>query len=148
MLATLSLAPGDAKEDAVKKELDKLQGTWVMTAVQWDGHAPAPQDVTSDARCEFTIQSNKYKCGQVGAMYKKAEGYLRIDPSQKPKAMDLSPAEKFKPGETFYQIYELDGDMLRTCTRNKEKMDPKDRPKEFKTAPNSDLWITYWKRKP
>jgi uncharacterized protein (TIGR03067 family) len=93
ILATMFLPGADPKEDAAKKELQKLQGTWVMTAVQWDGQEPAPQDVTSDARCEMTIQGNKCKTGQVGPMYQKGEGYLRVDPTKKPKTMDLGRTE-------------------------------------------------------
>lgn len=149
VLGTMSLLAGDDKEDAAKKELKKLEGTWVLTAVEWDGNKPAPQDVTSDARCELTIQGNKYKTGQVGEMYQKGEGFLRIDPSKKPKTIDLGRTQAFKPGETVYEIYELDGDKLKMCSAEKqtEKLKPEDRPKEFKTAPKSGVTITYYKRK-
>jgi uncharacterized protein (TIGR03067 family) len=150
ILGTMSLVVVDGKEDEAKKELKKLEGTWVLTAVEWEGNAPAEQDVTTDARCEFTIRGNKYTTGQVGAIYKKGEGFLRIDPSKKPKTMDLSKTEAFKVGETSYDIYELDGDTLKKTSlqKEREKLKPEDRPKEFKTAPKSGVHISYWKRKP
>ena len=145
----IALVAGDEKEDVAKKELKKLEGTWVLTAVESDGNKPAPQDVTSDARCELTIQGNKYKTGQVGEMYKKGDGFLRIDPSKKPKTIDLSRTEAFKAGDTSYEIYELDGNALKKTSSQKEweKLKPGDRPKEFKTAPKSGVSITYWKKK-
>src|SRR5262249_14472712 len=149
LVGIMSMLAGDEKDDAAKKELKKLEGTWVLTAVEWDGEKPAPQDVISDARCELTIQGNKYKNGQVGEIYKKGEGFLRIDPSKKPKTIDYGRTEAFKPGETRYEIYELDGDTLKTTSVQKdtENIKPEDRPKEFKTAPKSVVSITYWKRK-
>ena len=150
ILGTISLIAVDEKEDEAKKELKKLEGTWVLTAVEWDGEKPAPQDVTSDARCEFTIRGNKYTTGQVGAIYKRGEGFLRIDPSKKPKTIDLSKTEAFNVGETSYEIYELDGDTLKKTSvqKEREKVKPEDRPKDFKTAPKSTVHVTYWKRKP
>ena len=50
--AVLLLAANSKEEDAAKKELEKLQGTWVLTAVDVAGKRPAAQDVTSDARRE------------------------------------------------------------------------------------------------
>jgi uncharacterized protein (TIGR03067 family) len=148
-LISLCLLGGDDKKDPVKEELKKLEGTWVLTAVEWDGEKPAPQDVTSDARCEWTIRGNKSTSGQVGPIYKRGEGFIRIDPTKKPKTIDRSSTDKFKPGETSYEIYELDGDSLKVTAVQKEieKCKPEDRPKEFKTAPKSDVNITYWKRK-
>jgi uncharacterized protein (TIGR03067 family) len=134
----------------VRQELKKLEGTWVMTAVEFDGNAPLPQDVTTDARRECVISGNKYTDGQVGDLSKKQrlEGFFRIDPSKKPKTLDYSPTQAFKPGETYPEIYELDGDTLKICGAGKEKMKPEDRPQEFKTGPKSGLVISYWKRKP
>jgi uncharacterized protein (TIGR03067 family) len=150
ILGTMSLIAVDEKEDEAKKELKKLEGTWVLTAVEWDGEKPAPQDVTSDARCEWTIRGNKSTSGQVGPSYTKSEGFLRIDPTKKPKTIDSSSTEKFKPGETSYEIYELDGDTLKVTSvqKEREKVKPEDRPKDFKTAPKSGVSVTYWKRKP
>ena len=54
ILGTMFLLGADDKEDAVKKELKKLDGTWIMTAIEYDGQGPAEQDVTSDARREWT----------------------------------------------------------------------------------------------
>ena len=148
-LGMTPLLAGDDTKDAAKNELKTLEGKWVLTAVEWDGKAPTPQDVTSDARCELTIDGNKYKTGQVGEMYKKGKGFLRIDPGKKPKTIDFGNTEAFKRGETRYEIYELDGDTLKITSVQKdtEKIKPEDRPKELKTAPKSGLIIEYWKRK-
>jgi RNA polymerase sigma factor (sigma-70 family) len=135
-------------QKAVKEELDRLQGTWVLSAVESDDKGPAEQDVTTDARCLLTITGNKSVQGQVFAK-QKSERFLRIDPTAKPKAIDWSKTEEFKEGEVSYGIYELDGDTLKLLGGAKR---PAERPKEMK--PNAtrkgnvvegDI-ISYWKR--
>jgi RNA polymerase sigma factor (sigma-70 family) len=149
--APKAATPGaDATDDAIKKELEKLQGTWILTAVELDDRGAAEQDVTSDARREWTIHGNQYTDGQVGEMYKKqrGQGFLRIDPLQRPKTMDRSATEAFKPGETFYSIYELEGDTLVLCSVGKLIMKPEDRPRAFQVDRKAKTTISYWKRKP
>jgi RNA polymerase sigma factor (sigma-70 family) len=149
-----------ARDDVVEKELEKLQGTWVLTAVEWDGKAPAPQDVTSDARREWSIRGNKFTDGQVGDQFKKSTGFLRIDARQTPRTMDLSPTEAFQPAETAYSIYDVQGDTLKVAQWGRvivpgqadKKPDreskPGERPREFKTNLDSGVIITFWKKKP
>jgi hypothetical protein len=67
----VTVVGADARDEVVRKELEKFQGTWIMSGIQLDAQAPAPQDTTSDARTEWTIRGNKYTIGQVGEKYKK-----------------------------------------------------------------------------
>jgi RNA polymerase sigma-70 factor (ECF subfamily) len=139
--------PGPKGPDpkAVKKEMARLQGTWVMAAVQWAGEGPAEQDVTSDARRLLLITGNKCVEGQVSG--KKGEWFLRIDPTTKPKHLDMGKSAKFKAGETTYGIYELKGDNLKILWGGKR---PKERPKAMKaTAVHNKVGgelIVYWQR--
>jgi uncharacterized protein (TIGR03067 family) len=145
ILGAVLVAGTDAKGQSAKEELKKLQGTWVLTAIEGGGKK-SPQDATSDARIEMVIRGNKFATGQVGAP--KAQGFLRVDPTKKPKAMDMSPTDAFNPGETTYEIYELKDDILKRCENaDKDSGKPEGRPKDFKTGPDSSGHITYWKRK-
>jgi uncharacterized protein (TIGR03067 family) len=147
----------EVKDDVVAKELEQLQGTWILTAVEWDGNAPAPQDVTSDARREWTIRGNKYTDGQVGAQYKKGTGFLRLDPRKQPRTIDLSSTEAFRPAEIVHEIYDVHGDTLKVAqfgqigpagSQAKDNRRPEERPREFKTSPKSGVIVSYWKKKP
>ncbi len=143
------LAGADAKDDAARKELEKLKGTWILAAVESDRIEYAEQDTTSDARREWIIDGNKYTDGQVGPMYQKWEGFLRVDPTRNPRTLDMSKSKEFKAGEVFYLIYELDGVLLKTCSLNTKNHDSKKRPAEFKTKQRSGegTVIAYWTRK-
>jgi uncharacterized protein (TIGR03067 family) len=142
ILGTALLAVDGCERTTAKEELEKLQGTWVLTAIEAGGKQPDPQDATSDARVEMVIRGNKFTI-------REAQGFLRIDPSKKPKTMDMSPTDAFKPGDTTYEICELKDDTLKRCENaGKDSGKPEGRPKEFKTGPDSGGHITYWKRKP
>jgi uncharacterized protein (TIGR03067 family) len=143
--AALVFLPGaDERDGAAKKDLDKLQGTWVMESIELDGRPPAEQDVTTGARRELVIKGDQYTEGQVSG--RKVTGFVRIDPSRKPRTMDRSATRDFAPGKTNYAIYELSGDTLTMCSREKAGR-PEQRPTAFKTAPGSGAWVIHWKRK-
>jgi RNA polymerase sigma factor (sigma-70 family) len=142
----LSISDSEPRDDSAKKELENLEGTWVLAAIDI-GEGRWPQDVTTDARTERTIRGNKWIGGQVGPNYKKSEGFLRIDPNKKPNWLDWSSTDAFKPGETYYQIYELEGNKLKICSA-KDGKNPEDRPKEFKADAKTATTVAYWEKKP
>jgi RNA polymerase sigma factor (sigma-70 family) len=134
----------DAKE--VTEELARLQGTWVMAAVQWKGEEPAEQDVTTDARRLLVIQGNKCVEGQV--LGRKGEWFLRLDPTRRPKQIDMSASAEFKAGAVTFGIYELKDDSLKILWGGKK---PEGRPQEMKATNNHDGTkgeglVVYWKR--
>jgi len=53
ILGLVVLSGADATEGVGKKELKKSEGTWIMTAVEFDGNAPVPQDIAIDVRQEL-----------------------------------------------------------------------------------------------
>jgi len=110
----------DAKDDAIKAELDKLQGTWQLVSVETDGKAPA-EDLIKKIR--VVITGSKHTV-HVGDQSPAKDIPFTIDPSKTPKeATDTLP-----DGSTIKSIYELDGDTLKSCVAPPGK----DRPTEFK----------------
>jgi uncharacterized protein (TIGR03067 family) len=94
LLAGVATA-GDAKSD-----LAKLDGTWIF---EKDGKK-AEFKFTKDA---FTITIDGF-----GTF----KGTIKIDPSKKPKHMDLAIAEgPMFQGQTSLAIYDIDGDTLKWC---------------------------------
>jgi uncharacterized protein (TIGR03067 family) len=123
VLFAATLAPGqDAKDD-----LAKLQGNWI---VEKDGKKAE----LKFAKDTFTITFDGKES------YK---GVIKIDPSKKPKEMDLTikEAERFQ-GETAKAIYEVDGDSLKWCANRPGE---KDRPKEFpaKEGEGENLYLVF-----
>ena len=63
-----------------KKDLERLQGTWVMVAREVDGK-PVPDDKIKDTK--LVIKDNKYITQVKGKNYETA---FTLDPAKKPKA--------------------------------------------------------------
>jgi uncharacterized protein (TIGR03067 family) len=69
-------------------------------------------------------------------------GTCKLDPSAKPKALDITGTEGPNKGKTILAIYERDGDTLRVCY----DLGGKNRPTEFKTTAGSRLFLVEYKR--
>jgi uncharacterized protein (TIGR03067 family) len=98
---TLLLDPDVAREAAIERDKERLQGTWNFVS----GIREAQMFIAGD---HFTV---KFKNGDIYL------GVYTIDPTTKPKMMDMTIHEgpvKHR-GKTSLVIYELDGDHLIWC---------------------------------
>jgi uncharacterized protein (TIGR03067 family) len=110
LLTGLAVA-GDTKED-----LKKLEGTW-------KGEFEGKKFEMKMEKDKFTVT---FSFGDNDIVFK---GKIKIDPSKKPKEIDLTVEEgKDFQGKTSQGIYEVDGDSLKWCA-NEPGMDT--RPKAF-----------------
>src|SRR5439155_26069453 len=120
----------DAPKDDVKKDKDKLQGTWKAVTAQERGES---KDDAGDHRLIFSGDEFSVKKGDETII----KGKFKIDSSKKPKQIDMefttADNEKFK-GKTAVGIYELDGDTLKWCT---DEPGGTERPKEFSSETDS-----------
>jgi uncharacterized protein (TIGR03067 family) len=125
------------EDDAVKKEMKRLQGTWKVTSMVMAGK-PLPVDKQPH---ELVIEGDKLslKEGDKQATVMS----IKIDPTQKPKAMDLlitRGAERV----SWKCIYALEGDILKIAMpltikkgdKTPLPRDPNTRPESF----DSDRW--------
>jgi uncharacterized protein (TIGR03067 family) len=103
------LAAGDAKDEAIKKDRKKYEGTWQVVSLEIDGN----QTGEADAK-KITVIN-----GADGTWAVEAEGNAVfrgtsiIDPTKKPKAVDLTVTEGQDKGKTLLGIYEFSGDDTR-----------------------------------
>jgi uncharacterized protein (TIGR03067 family) len=107
VLAVGLLLAADAKDDK-KKELDKLQGTWTATTVEYNG-----EKVLGDSIKELkvVVEGDKLTVkGEDEEVKKYGKATLAIDPSTTPKILDISITSGDEKGTTFLAIYELDKD--------------------------------------
>jgi len=116
---TGATSAADTKEDAVKAELGKLQGTWQLVSVETVGKA-APEDLIKTIR--VVIAGSKHTV-HVGDQVPAKDIPFTIDPSKKPKQT----TDKLPDGTEIKGIYELDGDTLKSCVAPPGK----DRPTKF-----------------
>jgi uncharacterized protein (TIGR03067 family) len=129
-LPSLSLG-ADAKEDA-----KAINGTWLPSAAELGGEK-FPDEVRKTMK--LVMDDGKYTV-TVGTNPDK--GTVKLDPSKKPKEMDIAGTEGPNKGKTIPAIYELTDDTLRICY----DLSGKARPSEFKTAKDTKLFLVTYKR--
>jgi uncharacterized protein (TIGR03067 family) len=100
----LLLGAGDADNDT-----KHLQGTWSVVMAKFGGKK-APENELKDVKVIFQGNLMTLRYGR------EEKGTFKLDPSKKPKAMDVTLERKGKK-ETALFIYELDGGNLKLCWR-------------------------------
>ena len=100
---SLMLVTGQAAQDDVKKELDKIQGNWAVT--MFNGEA-----VPAEAQAYLTFKGDKYEQWTGGSVDER--GSIKIDPKTKPMSIDLVITEGNDAGKTQPGVYELTDDTL------------------------------------
>jgi uncharacterized protein (TIGR03067 family) len=133
----LLLAADDAK-DEVKKELDRFEGTW-----KWVSIDSEKEKVSADALKEIRLKLTDDKFVVTGDTPDKAfGGTFKVDPTKKPKTIDVTFGDGPQKGKTTLGIYELEGDTYKVC------VDPegKSRPTEFAIKPGSGYVLQVLKR--
>lgn len=106
----------DTKQDAVKEELKRLEGTWAIESVEREGKKDTDKDQWIFKEGKLATKSGITK--RISPI-----GPISIDPTKKPKTIDIVIEvlnKKKMPG-----IYELKDDTLRICYGGTE------RPKEL-----------------
>jgi uncharacterized protein (TIGR03067 family) len=108
--AILWLATSDGDSPAVKNDLAKFQGTWVVVSQDRE-EKPVPKQAGEVTRS--IIDGNRYTT-KVGEKVVE-EGTFKIDPTTNPKAVDFTIKSGPDEGKTLRGIYELREDTLRAC---------------------------------
>lgn len=111
-----------ADDDAIKKELEKFTGTWIIVSAE--GGAGA-SDELKDAL--FIIADEKFT---LKAKELELKGTIKADPTKKPKTVDMTLTDGPVQGK-FLGIYELEKDELKCCFGD---VNSEDRPKNFEKA--------------
>src|SRR5436309_8683636 len=108
-LAVGALSAADA-EDA-KKDLAKLEGTWLLVSGERDGNKFTEEE---GKKTKLTIKGDTFRIPEsdVGTSQ---DGTFKINPSKKPKQMDSTAGSDPDKGKTWQGIYELDGDTYKVC---------------------------------
>ena len=129
---TFSLAAwsGDAKDG------DAIQGTWLPSTAELGGKM-FPDEVRKTIK--LVVKDDKYTV-TVGKSVD--QGTVKLNPSAKPKEMDITGIDGPNKGKTILAIYERDGDTLRVCY----DLSGKSRPTEFKTGEGTQLFLVTYKR--
>jgi uncharacterized protein (TIGR03067 family) len=125
-VTSLTVAADD-KDKAIKDDRKKYEGTWQVVSLEVDGNKAGEDDakkitVINEADGKWAVEAE----GKVIA-----RGASEIDPTKKPKTVDLTVTEGDNKGKTYLGIYEFGDDTRKVCLAPSGK----DRPKEF-TSPS------------
>jgi uncharacterized protein (TIGR03067 family) len=114
-----ALAVGDKPAVDAKQDLQALQGIWRLAAGEENGEGG---NVGKDDTVQFyfLLKGDVLSMGDGKGEYEKI-GTVRLDPTKKPKAMDVAWKEKGKPAERAKAIYELHKDTLKVAYLRIEK---------------------------
>lgn len=121
---------GRIQAAAAKKDLEKLQGAWILVSVERNAQAVPNQDKT----VTMAFSANKWTA--LGG-----EGPFELVESTKdPKKWDFT---NTAAGVTGYGIYEIDGDSFKYCAHD---AGPEARPADFTTKNGDGRYCLVWKR--
>jgi uncharacterized protein (TIGR03067 family) len=122
-------------EEAIRKDLRALTGTWIVVAAERDGRKLSDAEIEGIAFIvEETGRAWVKKKGQIIF-----EGVIKIDPTKNPKTEEATQtSDGENKGKTVLSIYEIDGDTLRICSAAGLG---KDRPVEFSSKPGSGYFL-------
>lgn len=133
----VALAADDAEP---KKDLEQLQGKWVVVGKEFMGKKATKEEL-EDLAGETVIKGRVMTvwAEECGKKTRTSEAKFEIDPKAKPKGLDLE--YTFGPVEgKAAAIYEVKGDTLKICFPLLDG----DRPKELATkADGKTVLVTY-----
>jgi len=140
MLFGLSIlsAAEDEKQEAIKKDRKKYEGTWRVVSLEINGVKAADEDakkltVVNKADGVWILQRDGEKI---------TEGTSEIDPTRKPKTIDFMTTEGDNKGQIVLGIYDLGDDTRKLCYAQVGK----DRPSEFSAPAGSEHVLVVFKR--
>jgi uncharacterized protein (TIGR03067 family) len=100
-------------------DLDKLQGTWMVTSFETDGQA---MPAAAFAGAKIVIAKSTFRSVGMGATYK---GTVALDPKKQPKTFDLVFSDGPEKGNRNLGIYTLEGDTWTICLATRGDTRPK-----------------------
>lgn len=132
LLAAAIAARSEDGKDKASQDLNLLQGTWKIHY-----HETAGVEDTQEIFWELEIKGDKFTLTADGTT---SRGTIKLDPTKKPKQIDYTVDDDEMLA--FHGIYEVMGDIYKTCDVQKGKAD---RPTEFKTKAKTGQ-VAAWKK--
>lgn len=130
------LGADNAREAAVKKDLDKFQGTWTVASMELDGK-PLPEE--KRAKIRLTVKGEDFTFDNGDGP---EPGLYKIDPAKDPKELNIVITKGDDQGKVYLVIYKFDGDKMVQCM----ELSNKKRPREFTGKAGSGCALEVWER--
>jgi uncharacterized protein (TIGR03067 family) len=127
---------GKDKETAIREELARFEGSWRFDSVELEGKAEA---IEAFKGIRLVLKGDHFTMAIPNASH---EGTYTVDPTARPKTIDVTFTDGPEKGKTSYGIYELEGDTYKVCIG----LTGKPRPTEFASKPGSGHVLEVLKR--
>ncbi len=125
-------------DDAIEKDRQLYAGTWQISSLEVNGNKVSEEDakkitVINKEDGTWTLEVEGKVVGR---------GTSKIDPTKKPKTIDLTETDGEQKGQTALGIYEVEKDSRKVCVAELGK----DRPSEFSSKAGSNHILAVFKR--
>jgi uncharacterized protein (TIGR03067 family) len=131
----LCTAAEPVKEEA---DLKSLQGDWEMLSLEI-GEQLVPAEKLKGTT--LTVKGEMYT---VVTKRTRQEVTFKLDPTQKPKAIDMTFPDGTEAPKVGKGIYKIEGDTWTIC---RSQSNQGDRPTSFVTSRMNDHFVVVWKKK-
>ena len=132
LLATGLVFADDKADEANKKALAALKGTWKVESAVREGEARPAADLE---KVKLKVDGESFTINEDG---RDMPAKIKVDSTKKPAEIDLTPDKQ----ETAKGIYKLEGDKLTICLSKPGT----DRPKDFKSEAGSGTFLVVFKK--
>jgi uncharacterized protein (TIGR03067 family) len=112
-----------------------IEGIWVPISAELNGR-PFPDEILKTI--QLSIKGNDYVVNVGGVV---DHGYIILDTTKIPMTMDIVGTEGPNKGKTIPAIYKVENRLLIICY----DLDGHNRPVEFKSKPQSQLFLATYK---
>jgi uncharacterized protein (TIGR03067 family) len=127
---------GDKKNDVIQEEMAKLEGTYSCVATEQGSEKGDPEQLK---KLKLVVKDKKWTVYINDRVSTSAT--FTIDPTKKPKTIDLMGTMGGDKGKKYLGIYELNGNELKLCIG-----DTKTRPKMFEAKKGYERQFELWTR--
>jgi len=142
VLLLCSFGAMPAQEDAVKKELAKMEGVWRVVRGEEDGK---PSSDYLIEHLQWDIKGDQLLFKGIKPLTDRASKLtIKLDPSTTPRCIDLKIEAGSLKGSVLEGVYEWKGNQLRLCLY--VASGDRQRPLEFETRPGSNRVLFLLKR--
>jgi uncharacterized protein (TIGR03067 family) len=124
--------------DEAKKDLEKFQGTWHAVTLLRGGESQATEEEAKNLRLVIKGDKRTLTSGDET----RSVATFKLDPSRKPKAIDITVTEGALQGRTLRGIYTFEGDTHKICLN----LEGDERPTEFTSKEGDDRLLMVFKR--
>ena len=134
----LGLVADAPKDEAAKKDLEKLQGDWVLQSLEHKGMKSPEEAVKTFSR---KIKESTYTATwETEEGTHSVSGKMTLDPTKSPKTLEVVFTEGSAKGKKMLGIYKIEGDTQTICVGDP---DSGTRPTAFDSDQGT---LAVWKR--